>query len=236
MNYIATVTPKTVRVHRDTCKTAARSYNARSLQVLTDEQLLAAKPGSCCKPKPEAVVEALVAETEAREEAARMDYLAEETEQEEAERSAEQATADGDHVVEEVEFESSGVPKHYWKVFCRAAANDFGHAVGAIPLTRANRVRMRGQADRVRRAVHALQMLWGEGLEQFTYWRKNDPEYLEVKASEPGVHWNRSLRKTDELNWLYAFVYGVTQHLKGGAVDSDSAAAQGYSWAKTNEL
>lgn len=237
-NPIATVTKKTVRIHRANCKKAAASYTA-TLGQLTDIQLEQAKAASCCKPNNIKVVEALVAETEAREEAARQDYLAEADETEQAEVAANQAEANGDHVMVELPFNTSGVAKHYWKVFCRQAAYDVALAFRVLPTTRATQVRLRGQADQVNRAGHTLRMIWGEGYDQFKHWRKTDADHLAIKAPEleAGVHWNHSERGVDELNWLAAFVAGVVAFLQGKPLaEEGNAFAQGYTWAKDHEL
>lgn len=228
-NLIVSITDKAVRVHRATCKRAPQHSLAVEAVINgstgTREAVQMAKPASCCKPRTEDVQELIDAVVEsirndrlnsapavlvdkfaaltetapsAPEEDEYQDYL--------AESDGEEGEGEEDYAAVEVDYKDSGVAKHYWKVYGREAAQRVAEMHGVKVRAAAAYARFTGPEDAVNDAVHALKRFWETGAADFAEWRKNDPSYLAVKASDKGRHWFKSARAAAEFEKLRGLI------------------------------
>lgn len=233
-NLIVSITDKAVRVHRATCKRAPQHSLAVEAVINgstgTREAVQMAKPASCCKPRTEDVQELIDAVVESIRNdrlnsapAVLVDKFAaltetapsapeEEDEEDELEamiRRVEKTRKDieaDDYAAVEVDYKDSGVAKHYWKVFGREAAQRVAEMHGVKVRAAATYARFTGPEDAVNDAVHALKRFWETGAADFAEWRKNDPSYLAVKASDKGRHWFKSARAAAEFEKLHGLI------------------------------
>lgn len=215
-NLIVSITDKAVRVHRATCKRAPQHSLAAEAVINgstgTREAVQMAKPASCCKPRTEDVQELIDAVVESIRNdrlnsapAVLVDKFAALTE---TAPSAPEKDEEGDedYAAVEVDYKDSGVAKHYWKVFGREAAQHVAEMHGVKVRAAATHARFTGPEDAVNNAVHTLKRLWETGAADFAEWRKNDPDYLAVKASDKGRHWFKSARAAAEFEKLRGLI------------------------------
>lgn len=214
-NLIVSITDKAVRVHRATCKRAPQHSLAVEAVINgstgTREAVQMAKPASCCKPRTEDVQELIDAVVESIRNdrlnsapAVLVDKFAALTET--APSAPEEEEDEEDYAAVEVDYKDSGVAKHYWKVFGREAAQRVAEMHGVKVRAAATYARFTGPEDAVNDAVHALKRFWETGAADFAEWRKNDPSYLAVKASDKGRHWFKSARAAAEFEKLRGLI------------------------------